>query len=335
MSRRKLTAVAPWFGLLTIYSVSMTVGNKYLMMSSQLTGQTQLVVTLQNAVAVVSLGIASLLGAFSIAPVDRTQLLFYCWDAAVLVLQIWTSFEALRHVPVAATTVVRALAIPTVAWIEWLILGAQLTSAQHRWSWMVVAGAAIYAYEDVTRAGFVLVGYAWAFANLLSFVSNSVLDRVMMSRSNQTAGGMALLTQLISIPISLGQGAVFDGLTTTSAASVLEALDPRTAGILVSTGAIAGLLGHCYAQCYKRASATTVTLAGNCNKAISVLASVVAFGLEISKVQVLGLCVCLGGALGYSLIGARAKDSGASSRQQERTGPVRSSPRLRARAKTE
>ena len=330
-AKAPLSAVAPWFGLLTIYSVTMTIGNKYLMMSDALKGQTQLLVTIQNSIAVVVLSLASVIGVFKVMAVDRQQLLFYCWDAVVLVVQIWTAFEAFRHLPVAATTVVRALAIPFVAWVEWLVLGTRLSTSQHLWSWLVVLGAALYAYEDVMAAGFIMVGYAWAFANLLSFVSNSVLDRVMMSRSEQTAGGMALLTQLISIPISIGQGVLVDGLTATSTAAVLRSLDANTSIILAATGAVAGLLGSCYAQCYKRASATAVTLAGNCNKALSVLASVLCFGFELSAVQIAGLCICLGGALGYSLVGARARDQKTLSKSERGSSSGSSRPSRQSR----
>ena len=128
------------------------------------------------------------------------------------------------------------------------------------------------------------------------------------SRSSQTAGGMALLTQAMSIPISLGQGIAVDGLTAASAASLLRSLDVQTATALCITGAIAGLLGNCYAQVYKRASATSVSIAGNCNKALSVFAAAALFGSRLSLRQALGLCVCLGGTFGYSLEGAKRKD---------------------------
>jgi drug/metabolite transporter (DMT)-like permease len=298
-----------WFCLLSLYSVSMTCGNKFLMSSPVFAGQTQLVVTVQNAIAVIALGLASACGAFQITAIDSKQLLFYCWDAAVLVVQIFTSFEALRHLPVSATTVVRALAIPVVAWVELLVLGATLTPREQLWSCVVVAGAIAYAYDDLHGSSATAVGYAWALANLLAFVSNSVLDRLMMSRSSQSAGGMALLTQAISIPISVGQGVAVDGLTASSAALLLRSLDVRTATALCVTGAVAGLLGNCYAQVYKRASATSVSIAGNCNKALSVLASAALFGSRLSRGQAIGLCVCLGGAFGYSLEGAKRKDA--------------------------
>ena len=304
-----------WFLLLSLYSVLMTCGNKFLMSSPAFAGQTQLVVTVQNLVALVVMGLASACGAFRITAVDSRQLLFYCWDALVLVIQLWTSCEALRQLPVSATTVVRALAIPAVAWVELVVLGATLTARERRWSWVVVAGAIAYASEDLYGSSATAAGYAWALANLFAFVSNSVLDRLMMSRSSQTPGGMALLTQAISIPISIGQGVVVDGLTAASAASLLRSLDVRTAAALGLTGALAGLLGNCYAQVYKRASATSVSIAGNCNKAISVFAAALLFGSRLSLWQACSLCVCLGGAFGYSLEGARRKDAAATKAQ--------------------
>ena len=47
----------------------------------------------------------------------------------MLVVQLYTSFASLQYLPVSATTIVRALAIPVVAWSELLVLGAELSVA--------------------------------------------------------------------------------------------------------------------------------------------------------------------------------------------------------------
>ena len=298
-----------WFLLLAFCSVTMTIGNKFLMMSAEFKGQSQLVASVQHVIAIVVVSAASPSGSLKLNAINRKQLTFYVWDAVVRFLQIWTSLEALRHVPIAATTVVRALAVPTVAWVEWLVLRARLGREQQLWSCAVVLGAAVYAYEDVIASGYHALGYAWAFGNLIFFVSNCVLGRVMMSQNgDQSASGMAVISQSLSIPIFLGQATVVDGLTVSSAYAVLSSLDTSTKAILLLTGATAGLLGTCYAECYKRASASAVTLATNGNKALCVLVSVAVFGLSLSVVQFCGLVLTFGAALGYSLVGARAKE---------------------------
>ena len=187
----------------------MTVGNKLLMSGDRSLMQHKgLVLLVQNLIAVLALGALALFRVVRISAVDRKQLLFFCWDALVLVVQTWTSFEALQHLPVSATTVVRALAIPSVAWCERLFLGTKIGLAQHAMCWAVVAGAIVYTCEDLVTStssyAHSAAGYAWCFANLLAYVSNSVLDRVMMSESNQTASGLSLLTQALSLPHLLG-----------------------------------------------------------------------------------------------------------------------------------
>ncbi len=309
-------ALAGWFAVLCVASVSMTIGNKALMMSEGgvLTQHTHLVVLLQNLVAVVTLGVPAALGAVDVKGIDGRQLAFYSWDALVLVVQLWTSFEALHFLPVSAITVVRALAIPLVAWCERIFLGTRLSGAQHACSWIVVVGAATYAHRDLSHAGHPRQGYLWACANLVAYASNSLLDRVMMSSTSQTAAGITLITQAISLPISYGQGRLVHGLGLASIASLVGSLDAPTAAALLVTGVGAGALGSCFAQCYKRASATAVTIAGNVNKACSVLVSVAVFGTEISATQLVGLVCCLGGAFGYSFVGARARDGRAAAR---------------------
>ena len=105
---------APWLSLLCVASVSMTLGNKALMMGP-LAANKHLVLVFQNAISVTVLNGGAVAGLISFERVDRRQLLFYVWDAAMLVVQLFTSFVALQHLPVATTTVVRALAIPLVA----------------------------------------------------------------------------------------------------------------------------------------------------------------------------------------------------------------------------
>ena len=129
----------------------------------------------------------------------------------------------------------------------------------------------------------------------------------MMSSSDQTAAGLSLLTQALSLPICWAQGALVSGLSVESASAVLRSLDRPTALALLLTGACAGALGSCFAQCYKIASATAVTMMGNTNKTLSVLVSFAIFGADLSAMQLAGLTICLGATAAYSIIGARRK----------------------------
>ena len=298
-------AAAPSFALLTIASVSMTLGNKWLMLRPELRAHTELVVVLQNSGAVcVAAGLA-LLGAVQIRSVSRRQLLYFGWDALVLAVQTFTSFRALQHLSVSATTVCRVMAIPTVAWLERLALGARLDAARHACGWLIVTGALIFAHQDLSLDTGSTVGYAWAAANLVAFVSNSVIDKMFMSNSDQSAAGMAMLTQLFSIPVTLTQYLLLrpDATPLTTAAELLRGLDATSLAVLASTACLAALLGCCYARCYMVASATAVTIAGNINRGIAIVLSVPLFGARMTITQVVGLLLCVCGALAFSLLG--------------------------------
>jgi uncharacterized membrane protein len=68
---------------------------------------------------------------------------------------------------------------------------------------------------------------------------------------------------------------------------------------------------QCYARCYKCASATAVTFAGNVNKVIAILLSLVLFGAKRTTVtQVCGMVVCLCGAFAFSLLRVRERVGG-------------------------
>lgn len=312
------TAIAPteyvWaFALLTFTSVSMTLGNKWLMMQPSLRQHTQIAVVAQNLIAVLLTSLGALFGFVRIAAITRRQLQFYTWDALVLAVQLWTSFKSLQYLSVSANTVCRSLAIPIVAWLELLCLATRLDTHRHVCGWLVVAGAFVYAYEDL-RVAAPLEGYFWALANLFAFCSNSVLDRIFMSSLDQTASGMAMLTQLISIPISITSTALFEQQTASDGtylelSQMVLGLEWRTAVALVLTGALAAALGRAYATCYKVASATSVTVAGNVNKMLAILLSVVLFGARTTLKQAAGMALCLGAATAFSIAGLRARDT--------------------------
>ena len=61
-------------------------------------------------------------------------------------------------------------------------------------------------------------GYLFALFNLLAYTSNALLDRVMMSSSKQSAAGMAMYTQALSIPICLIEGGAASALGAASLA---------------------------------------------------------------------------------------------------------------------
>ena len=133
-----------------------------------------------------------------------------------------------------------------------VVLGVRLSFSRHVTSWVVVIGAAAYAYDDFAAADYQgRAGYMWAAANLCAYVSNSLLDRLMMTQHQQTASGMALCTQAVSIPVSLFQGMAFHGFTPYVGLSVLGSLDESTALALLVTGLGAALLGSCFAQCWR------------------------------------------------------------------------------------
>ncbi|KAL1521987.1 hypothetical protein AB1Y20_021632 [Prymnesium parvum] len=298
------------FALLTLTSVTMTLGNKWLMMQPHLRTHTQVIVASQNLIAVCATAIGNLLGIVRISPVTSRQLQFYSWDAFVLAIQLWTSFKALRFLSVSATTVCRSLAIPIVAWLELVVIGTRIDARRHVCGWLVVAGAFIYAYDDIFHVSAPAEGYLWALANLLAFCSNSVLDKIFMSSLDQTASGMAMITQLISLPISLAGTAFFEPPKSSEPISEwILLLEWHAAVALFLTGALAAALGRAYAHCYKVASATAVTVAGHINKMISILLSALLFGASVTWPQIVGMTLCLGAAFAFSLTGMRANNS--------------------------
>ena len=104
-----------------------------------------------------------------------------------------------------------------------------------------------------------------------------------MNSVEQNASGITVLTQAIAVPMSLvlAHGA---GEMARAPGFLLE-LDPRGQAALLVTGVLAATLGMAYALSYKAASAASVGMAGNFNKAVTIVISIYLFGDSLSRAQ--------------------------------------------------
>ena len=183
------SATSAVFIFLTLTSVSMTLSNKWLMMRPGLADSNALVLVAQNSVSCLCLSLCMVSGVTQMRPVTKAQAAFYLWGALVLVAQLYTSFEALRRVPVATATVLRALAVPFVAFSERCVLGKALSWRRHGCGWLILAGTLLYAWEDLFARGAaededggeLRAGYVWAALNLAVYCSNSRRPRVHLA----------------------------------------------------------------------------------------------------------------------------------------------------------
>jgi hypothetical protein len=70
-------------------------------------------------------------------------------------------------------------------------------------------------------------------------------------------------------------------------------------------------------------AATSVTIVGNFSKALSIIAGYVVFNTTLSALQLLGLVVCMGGTLWYSIEARRAKeDADAAAAKKKEAGEL-------------
>ena len=79
-------------------------------------------------------------------------------------------------------------------------------------------------------------------------------------------------------------------------------------GFVILASSIGALLiSTTYAKVYKIASATAVTVCGNISKALGILGGCWIFGTVLSRMQVVGLAICMVGGLQYSVASKGAK----------------------------
>lgn len=197
-SARPSIAAAPfWFLMLGVAALSLVLGNKYI---GEAFIYSNVALFYQNGVAALILFFGSKTGHFTMKPFTKNQFYQMTMPAIFMSLQIVTSFKSLALVAVATTLVFRNLATCLVAGVEMVMFGSRFTFLTKVSLAVIVLGAWIYAQADLH---FHAVGYSWLLANMVVFVANAVYNKKVISEMDQSADGIALIEQTISLPFLL------------------------------------------------------------------------------------------------------------------------------------
>jgi len=282
-----------WFGMLGVAALSLVLGNKYIGESFQ---YSNVALFYQNGMAVAMLYLGNKAGKFSMKPFDRAQFVQMTVPALFMSLQIVTSFKALAIVAVATTLVFRNLATCLVAGVEFLMFNSRTTTLTKVSLLVILSGAYIYAIDDIH---FDPVGYSWLLLNTIIFTANAVWNKKVITEMDQTADGIALIEQAISLPFLVIYAVAFGELPHGIFAIATLSYDVLT--VFVWLGFMGTLIAISYSNLYKRTSATSITVASNMNKVVAVLVAWFIFQKNVLTAnQVMGLMVCMGGGLWYA-----------------------------------
>mmetsp|Transcript_26371 Transcript_26371/g.56640 ORF Transcript_26371/g.56640 Transcript_26371/m.56640 type:complete len:354 (+) Transcript_26371:67-1128(+) len=291
-----------WLFMLFIASVTMTIGNKYVMRAWGDFANT--LTLLQNGTAVLYLAISRHLGYLEMKPFTGQQWKVFAATAFFLTMQIFTSLKALPYVAIATVVVFRNTCTVIIAIIDYCFFGNKFNKMQTASLGLTTIGMLVYAGQDIN---FDLVGYLWLVGNSVATIANTFWNKVFITKYTkelkiQTSYGVSLIQQLETLPLVFvlaavnGEGGAYMEYKPLDMAAKLTILATCAGGVLI---------GIAYPKCFSLLSGTSVVVASTANKAVSIVIGMVLFGTRLSATQVLGLSICIGGSLWYALEGKR------------------------------
>jgi len=293
-----------WLFMLFLASVTMTVGNKYVMKAWGDFANT--LTLLQNGTAVLYLAVNRHLGMLEMKPITGQQWRVFAATAFFLTMQIFTSLKALPYVAIATVVVFRNTCTVIIAIIDYCFFGNKFNKLQMASLAVTTIGMLIYAGQDIN---FDLVGYLWLVGNSVATIANTFWNKVFITKYTkelkiQTSYGVSFIQQIETLPIVFVLAAANNE---GGAYIAYKPLDMAAKLTILATCAGGVLIGIAYPKCFSLLSGTSVVVASTANKAVSILLGMYLFGTRLSSIQVVGLSICVGGSLWYALEGKRKK----------------------------
>jgi len=292
-----------WLFMLFIASVTMTVGNKYVMKQWDFANTLTL---LQNGTAVLYLGVGRHLGYLDMKPFAAQQWKVFAVSSFFLAMQILTSLKALPFVAIATVVAFRNTCTVVIAIIDYIFFGNKFSQPQIASLALTTLGMILYAMQDIN---FNLVGYLWLVGNSVATIVNTFWNKFYITHYTkelkiQTSYGVSFIQQVETLPIVFvlaaanHEGGAFGELAPLSLSAKSMVFATCLGGILI---------GIAYPKCFSLVSGTSVVVASTANKAVSILIGMWLFGTRLSILQIIGLLVCIAGSLWYAVEGKKGK----------------------------
>jgi len=289
-----------WFGAFCVASVSMTIVNKLVTKEVRvpylLLGFQQVVAIVIYVVMHFSVGRRDPKSMWHIKPITLRQVQRLLVVGVNFTFILASSLIALPMVSVATVVVFRNSCTCVIAALEYMLFGLKFSRGAWLALAMTIVGSVIYASSDIS---FHTQGYFWQAMNSVFYCFGQLYEKWNMSRTtDQTATGVATIKAALSLPVVCVMAPMFGEVTE------WLAHPPLSRGVLALvwlSGAGAIGLGIIYMTLYQIASATATTVGGNFNKVVSIIVGSVVFANSLNEVQFVGLAVCMGGSLWWSL----------------------------------
>jgi drug/metabolite transporter (DMT)-like permease len=309
---------------LMIVSLTLTVGNKWVVQDGIHAPMT--VLTVQNSIASVVLGLLIRSGIVSMQPLRWAHVLTIAVCSVGMCVQLAANMIALPHVSVATLTVFANSRALVQAVCERLLLGERFGFRAWIALSIISLSAVQYARHDLSSTA---AGMIWLTVNTACFVAIGLYKRFFYSRmkgpTGQSSTAISLIENMISIPLFVGfivwggesgwsvappgataAGAHFFDPTSCGIVQMWQS-PPITQALIAGTGVFCGLIGMLYTQLFKELAATTITVIGSITKVVAIVLSVHIFGTVIPAPQALMLLIVVIAATWFALERRRMK----------------------------
>jgi len=286
-----LTA-AMWFPFYLTCSVGMVLLNKTLSVNFP---NPNTVLGLQNGASVVYLYLGGLpsVGLFDLTvPFRPSQFKPFLYPTVNWVIMLALSLKMLQYNSVATMTMFKTLGTLLTCTIEIIYFKVSYSSKAKASLGLLAVGSAVYAGTDV---GFSPIGYFFATLQISSWVLQTFIEKVATVDSEQTKAGVAVIRNLLSLPVVCA-------LITVSGevGAMSELLKRQEIWGQVALSSLFGCgLGLGTSALYKYFAPTTVVVCNNVGKCISIILGCILFKDTLSALQVVGLGTSLAGSFFY------------------------------------
>ena len=290
-----------WFVGLLAASVMLLVGNKALV---HVYPYVNFMILFQNTICVLIFLCGTKMGYFQMKKTTKQQYIELSIPSILFTLQLYTSLKALAYVKVATTVIFRNLCTLLCVGAEITLFGKKFTNEQVYSLVLILLGSFVYSLHDLDGVN---MGYVWLSVNTIIYAVNNLYTKAKVSEMEQTADGVAYIEQLLTLPLFLGLGTASGEFPDCVFSFARLSLAPML--LFIGLGFAGTLIAMSYSNLYKTVNATSVVVASNINKVISILLAYLCFGKPLTLIQVGGLGICIAGGMCYSFASSAANKS--------------------------
>ena len=313
----KLGPVAFWSLALAVAAITLTIGNKFIMLHFHFP---MVLLLIQNTASVLFILLARMTGRVEFDKFTFMQLLIITGSAAISTLQLSASLISLPQISIATLTVFGNTRALMQSMFECVILREQFSWKEVGALFIIAGTSVLYSSGDKTSS---VEGIIWLIINCVSYVILGIYKRFFYNRVKQTSYGIGFLENLLTLPfivvlcVATGNLKIpglealqlnIPGLPRIdpTAPSALDALtngsvDIITLSLIAFTSIFASTISIIYTNLFRNVAATTVTVLANMNKAISIVIAVFIFRKHMPPIQLLALAIVMAAGVWFAL----------------------------------